>query len=262
MPLRALIGLCVALPFLFPTISFAWDETTHRALTRVAEEHISPSVTRRYRYYVSKGEKLEDISYWAQSMFGERPETESWHSITLPPDATGLDLTRDCPLGDCLPVKIRESEGVVRLAHKKRTVVGEYLRFLIHLVGDLHQPLNAGYPPASGAGDPTVIYNGVQMPLSAFWDEHLFDGVSVDELADRIRQRITPGKIREWQYGTLRDWTWDTHLVAVRVAYGSLPSGSPRQLDADYVAIAQAAAEEQLAKAAVRLALSLDEAWP
>jgi hypothetical protein len=262
MPLRVLFCLGVALSILLPTDATAWDETTHRAITRVAEEHISPAATRRYRYYVSEGQKLEDISYWAQSIFGERPETESWHSITLPPDATGLDLKRDCPLGDCLPVKIREAEGIVRLAHKRRPVVGEYVRFLVHLMGDLHQPLNAGYPPDSGTSDPTVVYKGNQMQLSTFWNDHLFDGVSVDELAGRIRQRITPGKIREWQYGTLRDWTWDTHLVAVRVAYGALPAGNPRQLDAEYIAAAQAAAEEQLAKAAVRMAQSLNQVWP
>lgn len=262
MPLRVLCCLLFTLPLLVPTPAPAWDEPVHRAITRVAEENISPPAARRYKYYVTDGQKLEDISYWAQTIFAERPETESWHAITVPPDAMGLDLKRDCPLGDCLPVKIREAEGVVRLAHKKRAVVGEYLRFLIHLMGDLHQPLNAGYPPSGGVSDPVVSYNGAEMLLSEFWNEHLFDGVSVDELATRIRARMTPGKVREWQQGTLRDWTWDTHLVAVRVAYGSLPAGSPRQLDAEYISTAREAAEEQLAKAAVRMTQSLDQAWP
>ncbi|MDA0206007.1 MAG: S1/P1 nuclease [Acidobacteria bacterium] len=261
MPLRALLGL-VAVSFLLPAPSLAWDETAHRAIARIAEEHISASALRRYRYYVPSGQELEDVSYWAQSLFQERPETEAWHSITLPPDATAVDLQRDCPLGDCITVKIREAEGIVRLAHKPRAVVSDYVRFLVHLAGDLHQPLNAGYPPGEGVSDPPVVYQGVEMPLSKFWDDHLFEGVSVDELADRIRRRITPSKLREWQTGTLKDWTWDTHLVAVRVAYGSLPAGTPRQLDAEYVATARSAAEEQLAKAAVRLAVSLDRVWP
>ena len=261
MPLRALLGL-VALSFLLPASSRAWDETSHRAIARIAEEHLAENALKRYRYYVPTGQTLEDISYWAQSLFQERPETEAWHSITLPPDATGVDLDRDCPLGDCVTVKIREAEGIVRLAHKPRADVSEYLKFLVHLVGDLHQPLNAGYPPGDGVSDPLVVYQGREMPLSKFWDEHLFDGVSTEELADRIRRRITPGNLRDWQAGTLKDWTWDTHLVAVRLAYGSLPAGSPRTLNAEYVATATQAAEEQLAKAAVRLAASLDRVWP
>lgn len=262
MPLRALLGLVAVLSFLLPASSLAWDETAHRAITRVAEEHLAETALKRYPYYVPSGQKLEDVSYWAQSLFRERPETEAWHSITLPPDATGVDLKRDCLLGDCVTVKIREAEGIVRLAHKPRAVVSEYLKFLVHLVGDLHQPLNAGYPPAEGASDPLVVYQGAQMPLSKFWNDRLFEGVSTDELADRIRRRITQSKLREWQTGTLNDWTWDTHLVAVRVAYGSLPAGTPRRLDAEYVATARQAAEEQLAKAAVRLAACLDRVWP
>lgn len=261
MPLRALLGL-VALSFLLPAPSRAWDETSHRAITRIAEEHLAENALKRYRYYVPTGQTLEDVSYWAQSIFEERPETEAWHSITLPPDATGVDLNRDCPVGDCITVKIREAEGIVRLAHKPRAVVSEYLRFLVHLVGDLHQPLNAGYPPGEGVSDPLVVYEGAEMTLSKFWDDHLFDGVSAEELADRIRRRITPSNLRDWQAGTLKDWTWDTHLVAVRVAYGSLPAGAPRTLNAEYVATARQAAEEQLAKAAVRLAASLDRVWP
>ena len=120
MPLRALLGL-VALSFLLPTPSPAWDETSHRAIARIAEEHLAENALKRYRYYVPTGQTLEDISYWAQSLFQERPETEAWHSITLPPDATGVDLNRVCPLGDCVTVKIREAEGIVRLAHTPRT---------------------------------------------------------------------------------------------------------------------------------------------
>lgn len=262
MPLRALFGLVAVLSFLTPSSTLAWDETAHRAIARVAEEHLGEAALKRYQYYVPTGQKLEDISYWAQSLFHERPDTESWHSITLPPDATGVDLERDCALGDCVTVKLREAEGIVRLAHKPRAEVSDYAKFLVHLAGDLHQPLNVGYPPEEGISDPLVVYQGREMPLSKFWDERLFEGVSVDELADRIRRRITPSKMREWQSGTLKDWTWDTHLVAVRIAYGSLPAGSPRRLDAAYVETARSAAEEQLAKAAVRLAASLDRVWP
>ena len=262
MPLRALLSLVAVLAFLLPSRALAWDETAHRAIARVAEEHVGDTATKRYRYYVPSGQTLEDVSYWAQSLFPEQPETEAWHSITLPPDATGVDIQRDCPLGDCITVKLREAEGIVRLAHKPRADVADYLKFLVHLAGDLHQPLNAGYPPGEGMSDPLVVYQGAEMPLSKFWDERLFEGVSVDELADRIRRRITPSKLREWQAGTLKDWTWDTHLVAVRVAYGSLPAGAPRRLNDEYVATARSAAEEQLAKAAVRLAASLDRVWP
>ena len=96
-------------------------------------------------------------------------------------------------------------------------------------------------------------------------DEFEMVAVAIDDeeaLVQRIGELITPARAREWTAGNMKDWTWDTHLSAVRVAYGALPTGSPKQLDGDYAAQARMAAELQLAKAAVRLAAVLDEVWP
>ena len=60
----------------------------------------------------------------------------------------------------------------------------------------------------------------------------------------------------------MRDWTWETHLLAARMAYGALPTGSPKTLGDDYVAQATEVVETQLMKAGVRLAKILDRIWP
>lgn len=240
----------------------AWSDVIHQAIARVAAERVGDNVTRRHRFMMGTAAQLEDSAAWAEAVIGERPETEAWHSITIPPDATELDLDRDCPVGDCLPTKIREQEGIVRLGFKEKPEQIEAFRYLVHLVGDLHQPLHAGYPPGSGGDETAAIYQGRRISLDDFWDHAVFDGEDVDRLAERIRARITAEKAREWTRGTLRDWTWDTHLAAVRVAYGALPAGDPKRLDGEYAERARAAAEEQLAKAAVRLAFILDRVWP
>ena len=240
----------------------AWDENVHQAVVRVAEERLSNTAKRRQRYYLGKASNMEELAFWAETVAEERPETVSWRSITIPPDATGLDLDRDCPIGDCITIKVREQAGVVRLAHKKRGQVAEAFWFLIHLVPELHQPLNVGYPPGFGLTDEQVTYQGTQYHIEEFWDRALFENAGVDDLADRIRRRITPDKAQEWKRGNHKDWTWETHLTAVRIAYGALPPGSPKVLGEEYVNTARAAAEEQLAKAAVRLAHVLDEVWP
>ena len=240
----------------------AWDENAHRAVARVAEERLGANAQKRHRYYLGDASKMEELSFWAETVANERPETVSWRSITIPPDATDLDLERDCPIGDCITAQIRRQAGIVRLAHKKRGEVAEAFRFLVHLVPELHQPLNVGYPPGLGLTDDNVIYQGKRYLLEEFWSAALFENVGVDELADRIRRRITVDKAAEWKRGNHKDWTWETHLTAVRIAYGALPPGSPKTLGEDYVSTARAAAEEQLAKAAVRLAHVLDEVWP
>jgi hypothetical protein len=122
--------------------------------------------------------------------------------------------------------------------------------------------LRAGYPPGNG-GDPIpVLVDGRESELYEYWESGIFAEDDENALMQRIRELITPARVREWTQGNQKDWTWDTHLAAVRVAYGALPEGSPKQLDGDYAAQARISAELQLAKAAVRLAALLDEVWP
>jgi hypothetical protein len=231
-------------------------------VARVAQERLSPNADRRQRLMMGAGAKLEDVAGWSHHVEIERPETEAWHSITIPPTATGLDLDRDCPVGDCTPVKLRETVGIVRLAHKDKPQLIEAFKFLINLEVDLHQPLRAGYPPGNG-GDPIpVVVDGHESELFTYWDQEIFANDDEDALAARVRELITPARVRAWSGGNMKDWTWETHLAAVRVAYGALPKGSPKQLDGEYEAQARNAAELQLAKAAVRLAALLDQVWP
>ncbi|MCB1018465.1 MAG: hypothetical protein H6509_04280 [Bryobacterales bacterium] len=240
----------------------AWSDKVHRAVLRVAQERLSPTADRRQRLMMGSDAKLYDNAGWSHHIEVERPETEAWHSITIPPTATRLDLDRDCPVGDCTPVKLRETVGIVRLAHKDKPQLQEAFKFLVNLAVDMHQPLRAGYPPGNGGDAIPVAFNGTEGELYEYWDNEIFADVDEDLLAERIRELITPQRAREWSKGNMKDWTWDTHLSAVRVAYGALPKGSPKQLDGDYAVQARMAAELQLAKAAVRLSTLLDEVWP
>lgn len=234
----------------------------HRVVARVAQERLSKTTERRQRLLMGMNAKLVNVAGWSHRIERERPEVESWHSITIPPTATRLDLDRDCEIGDCTPVKLRETVGIVRLAHKDKPQLQEAFKFLVNLAIDLHQPLRAGYPPGNG-GDPIpVVVNGHETELYEYWEREIFADDDEDALMQRVRELITPARVREWTQGNMKDWTWDTHLAAVRVAYGALPEGSPKQLDGDYAAQARNSAELQLAKAAVRLAALLDEVWP
>jgi len=238
-----------------------WNETAHRAIARVAQERLSPAAERRHRFLMGVGAKIEDVAYWADEIIAERPETEAWHSITIPPVATELNLDRDCPVGDCSTVKVREYLGIVRLAFKDKEKLVEAFKFLVNLAADMHQPLNAGFPPGSGGDVVQVVFGDRHMRLRDLWDGEIFETDDPEELAMRVRELITPDRVREWTRGSIRDWTWDTHLTANRVAYGGLPEGEIKRLDGQYLTHARAAAELQLAKAAVRLAELLNRAW-
>ena len=255
----AVFGLCVLLA---PLQASAWDNHVRRAVARVAAERIGENAVRRHRYMFGVGGRLEDSMGWPAALLEDRPEVETWRSIVIPPNATRLDLNRDCAFGDCTPVKLRETAGIVRLAVKDKASLIDAFRFMVNLALDLHQPLRAGYPPGNGGDETPVVADGQSGTLFDYWERGLFAEDDEESLAARIRELATPERAAEWREGAMKDWTWDTHLVAVRVAYGALPPGSPKHLDAAYAAQARSAAELQLAKAAIRLAALIDQVWP
>ncbi len=255
--------LVAALLFGGSSSAKGWSELGRRVIAQLAQENLNDNVIRRMGFLFGKGAKLVDFATWADAVADERPETEAWRSITIPPNARRVDYERDCPLGDCTPVKLRACVGIVRLAIKPKAEQIDAFKMLIGLAGDLHQPLRAGYPPGQGGEEKPIVLGGRKLELFDAWESALLAGMgSEEEILERTRRRITSETKTAWVQGSLRDWTWETHQVAVRNAYDSLPSDEARQLDEAYVERAEAAIEEQLAKAAVRLAYLLADAWP
>ncbi len=240
-----------------------WSEIGHRIIARLAQENLNDNVVRRMSFLLGKEAKLVDFAAWAGSAAGKRPETEAWRSITIPADARRVEYARDCPLGECAPVKLRDCVGIVRLAIKPKEEQIEAFKMLTILAGDLHQPLRAGYPPGQGSEEKPVVLDGRKLELFEVWESALLAGMgSEEEILERSRRHIDAATKSAWVRGTLRDWTWETHRAAVRNAYDALPPGASQPLDKAYIERAEGIIEEQLAKAAVRLAYLLADAWP
>ncbi len=245
------------------SIAKGWSELGHRVVAQLAQENLSDNIIHRIGFLAGKGSQLIDFATWANAVVDERPETESWQAITVPPQARRVEYERDCPLGDCAPVKLRDCIGIVRLAIKPKTEQVDAFKMLIGLAGDLHQPLRAGYPPGQGGEEKPVMLNGRRLELFEAWESALLEGMgSEEEILERVRRRITSETKSAWAQGSLRDWTWETHQAAVRNAYDSLPQDESRQLDKTYIERAEGVIEEQLAKASVRLAYLLADVWP
>ena len=240
----------------------AWSNLVHRVVARIAQERLSPTADRRQRLMMGSDAKLSMSPAGRTRSRPSARKPRPGSSITIPPTATRLDLDRDCPVGDCTPVKLRETVGIVRLAHKDKPQLIEAFKFLINLAVDLHQPLRAGYPPGNG-GDPIpVVVDGHESELFTYWDQEIFANDDEDALVARIRELITPARAR----------------AVVRRQHEGLDVGNPpvrgaRRLRRSAQGLAQTArrrlrrpgahhSRAQLAKAAVRLDALLDQVWP
>ncbi len=234
----------------------------HRVVAKAAQEILSENAKRRLGYLLGSDAQLAEIAYWADEIIAERPETDAWHSIHVPPGAKRVILERDCPLGDCLTAKIRECIGIIRLSVRSKSEIIDAFKLLVNLAADLHQPLRNGYPPAHGKEVRLVVLDGREMQLFEAWDSELLGALgSEDEVLDLVREKIVEADRRVWTKGNPRTWTWESHRVAVDQVYPMI-RGSRTEFGEPALQNASTILVDQLAKAAVRLSHMLDLAWP
>ena len=136
---------------LFPAQSFAWGRVGHRLTAKVAEEYLTPEAKAKIKDLLD-GQTIADVASWADDYRSEHPETGPWHYVDIPQDAAGFDRQRDCPAStatppspwrDCITDRILYFEGRLgdtALSHGERAMA---LKFLVHLIGDVHQPFHA-----------------------------------------------------------------------------------------------------------------------
>jgi hypothetical protein len=138
--------------------------------------------------------------------------------------------------------------------NEKRTA----LRFIAHLVGDIHQPLHAGFAEDRGGNSVEVIFNGRKENLHSLWDSALveMEQGTPSEIAARSQNAITSEARQQWQQGTPADWALES-LAIVRAQVYRLPASG--EINAAYIESARAVIRTRLAQSGARLASLLNE---
>lgn len=170
------------------------------------------------------------------------------------------------PARACVVDKIEEFRVELAAASTPVAERRVALQFLLHLIGDLHQPLHACTDHDHGGNQLHVSVRGERArTLHAYWDVVAVHrlGDDADTVAQALLARIRPSDLADWSRGRPADWALESHQVAERVAYGRLPNRRYRgryRLSDGYQSAAAAAAARQLSRAGVRLALLLNAA--
>jgi hypothetical protein len=141
--------------------------------------------------------------------------------------------------------------------NEKRTA----LRFIAHLVGDIHQPLHAGFAEDRGGNSVEVRFNGRKENLHSLWDTALveLEEGTPAEIAARIQGAVTGDERQQWQQGTVADWGLES-LAIVRAQVYRLPAS--HEINASYTESARAVIRTRLAQAGSRLAWLLNRTFP
>jgi S1/P1 Nuclease len=260
-----LLYLCI------PILSFAWGPEGHRIVAEIARVRLSPTARRLIRELIGRDD-LASISTWADEIRRERPQTFGWHFVDIPWNSAGFDQPRDCfrptdknALQDhhnCVVDRIEMFRET--LADQSASVPDrvEALKFLVHFVADVHQPLHA-IGEARGGNDIHVVEFGSDQcggrpcNLHALWDEGLIEHAhrSQSGYILHLENLITRRRLEARAIGTPEDWANQSFHLAHDVW---LTDGS--RVDEAYYDRHIGIVDERLALAGLRLAKLLNNA--
>lgn len=207
-------------PVLFlvlPAAAAAWGPTGHRVVGQIAEDHLSAAARRGVEALIGP-ESLAEAATWADEIRSDPTwdKAAPWHYISID-DGETLETTRRSSDGDVLWA-IHHFSDVLRSADASHEEKGEALKFLVHFVGDVHQPLHVGRRADQGGNSVQVSWFGETTNLHRVWDSEMIDheGLSFTELA-RFLDHPTSEEVSEWQASSPEDWVRESAALRDQV---------------------------------------------
>jgi hypothetical protein len=229
-----------------------WGKTGHRIVGEIAERQLSDDV-KDIVYDILDGESLAVVSTWADEMRSNpnwRPY-DKWHYVNLPLDLEYPDV--DVPEENVVTI-IERCVAILKSPSSDKEMKKFYLKYLVHLVGDLHQPMHTGRYEDYGGSKIYLTFKGRKgsdnrTNLHVLWDSNLIDDfkMSYTEWSNHLENKYRKEVVK--QSNTL-EWTFESHWWA-RDIYKNTPDGS--YLSYDYVYKYQPVLEKRLYYAGVRL---------
>lgn len=287
MPSHPYLGAVIATAMIIaPASAHAWGHEGHEVVAAIARAYLTPAAKAKLDALLASDPDtltkpdMLSRSTWADTYRNTHRETADWHFVDL--EIAGPDLDAACfnfppagavaskgPAQDCVVDKVQEFEmelAATATAPDERLLA---LKFLLHFVGDIHQPLHASDNKDRGGNCVLVNLGGSRTTnLHSYWDTAVVEAMGKDPEAvgAALLAKITPASKAAWEKGDAKTRSMESYGVAKTAVYtvGSAPGcdlgRAPILLPAGYAVQAQAAAEIQLERAGVRLALLLNRA--
>ena len=274
--------------------AYAWGDKGHEIVGLIADHYLDPAVRTKVQTilagdttHLTPDTGIASEATWADKFRDSDRnttkvhynQTHNWHYVDIELDQPNIDAAcfdhPPVPLGtvaseaspdDCVVDKIdqfiAELKSPTTSADEKR----EALQFLLHFVGDLHQPLHASDDHDKGGNDKHVLAVGIKANnLHHFWDTEfvLKLGTDPQHVARALIKTITPGQLAAWRKGSPTAWALQSFAAAKATVYGPLPTPDSKgryRLSTAYIRGATNTVSRQLGRAGVRLALILNQA--
>jgi hypothetical protein len=262
----------LALTLLIPSTLVGWGHEGHEIVASLAQTRLTENAKAGIRSLIGDA-SLASIANWADEVRPERDETYNWHFVDIPKDASGFSDERDCFLPtsrhkgaatdhhNCVVDRIELFKKVLSDTNASRDDRIEALKFLVHFVGDVHQPMHAIGEAAGGNGIAVTEFGSTQCGrhpcnLHGAWDTGLIEhtGMGRDEFVGHLEKLISDEHLTA--SGSPEDWANESHGEA-QSAW--LSDGT--QIDNDYYRKEIKVVDRRLALAGLRLAAVLNKTF-
>jgi len=255
--------LCAGLLILSTTSASAWGPNGHRVTGKIAQAHLSPAAEAEVTALLGV-ESLAEASTWPDFMRSNpsdywRKGASPWHYITVP---DGTTYQGPPPEGDAMSALAMFRKNITNetLPVAQRQLA---LRFTIHLIGDLHQPLHVGNGKDRGGNRVNVMFKDNPTNLHRLWDEDLIEDekLSYTEKARWLNRRITPDQKINWSDTDPNIWVRESLVMRAKIYDGLGPYDRDTlpNLSFDYVYKHRADVDLRLKQSGVRIAAYLNE---
>lgn len=255
------IGALASLSLIVSSPALAWGQNGHRIIGEIAENRLSERTQAQIDLILS-GEDLAEVSTWADeersnpSEFWQK-QAGPWHYVTIPAGTNYEDMTPPAE-GDAITALERFTADLrdPDTTPEERRLA---LLFIVHIVGDLHQPLHAGNGTDRGGNDRLMRWYGQATNLHSVWDTQMIQSerLSYTEYAARPDRQISSEETLDWW--EVRPAVWVNESAAIRDRiYPSDDGSGATNLGWGYKYQHLPTAEKRLQQAGVRLAAYLD----
>lgn len=243
-------GLCAVSLFCWAPTTQAWGCKGHQTVALLAEKHLTPEAKQLVQKLLSENpidpklnrycgvamrDAMADASTWADDV---RPEKKNgpWHYIDIPRGAKRGPLEPFCGKDGCVTQAISEQLAVLKDKNADGAKRADALRYIIHFVGDLHQPLHTTTNADEGGNCVPVNYlrrkvrehnHSFTPNLHGLWDtaipERDAEGADPGEYADTL-DGLFAAEEESWQKAGIHveDWAWEGFDLAENTVYGNL----------------------------------------
>ena len=262
-PLALPAVLCLSLLVAHP--AYPWGSKGHEVVGHIAQTNLTDKAWDKVKTILrprsSVDNTLARASVWPDKVGRKIRDMNRFHYVNFTNEDITYNRSKNCPRRNCIVEAIPWYLRVMVDEKAPLNVRRIALRFVVHLVGDIHQPLHSGRRKDRGGTRIKLNYRGEKVSLHWLWDNNMIEakekGSSAD-IARRLNDGVTPANRQAWKSGTVAEWAVESLMLARSHAY-KVPE--TEVVTEAYVNRAMPVIRKRLAQGGIRLGWVLNEAF-